>query len=118
MSDERDTTDMERLVSETYRAAATERAPEHLSEKILHAAAQESKKQPQLSTFGFAASSIEIEVDWPLAFAESLTVVAASRRAERIVQAPAAVTLLTREEVSRQSSHGQLPRLLAGTPCL
>ncbi len=56
MNDERDTTDMERLVSETYRAAATERAPEHLGKKILHAAAQEPKKQPQLSTYGFAAS--------------------------------------------------------------
>ncbi len=74
MSDERDTTDMERLVSETYRAAATEPAPEHLSEKILHAAAQESKKQPQLSTFGFAASWMR-PAAWAATISLSLAIV-------------------------------------------
>lgn len=49
-------------------------------------------------------------------FAETLTVEAASRQREPIAQAPSAVTVLETEEIERQATHGQLPRLLAGTP--
>ena len=73
-----------------------------------------------------AQESVEVEagvttevnrrVDWPLGFADSITVVAASRRAERIVEAPAAVTTVLPEEIGRQAAHGQLPRLLEFTP--
>lgn len=49
-------------------------------------------------------------------FAETLTVEAASRQSEPVAQAPSAVTVLEAEEIERQATHGQLPRLLAGTP--
>ncbi len=74
MNDERDTTDMERLVSETYRAAATERTPEHLSEKILHAAAEEPKKQPQRSAYGIAGSWLR-PAAWAATISLSLAIV-------------------------------------------
>ncbi len=55
-------------------------------------------------------------VDWEISFAETITVTSASRRVERIVEAPAAVTLVTAQEVERQAAHGQLPKLLEFTP--
>ncbi len=53
-------------------------------------------------------------VDWPLTFAEAVTVSAPSRRPVPIVKSPAAVVTVTAEEVAREASHGQLPKLLAG----
>ena len=58
----------------------------------------------------------DLEVDWNISFAETITVMSASRRAERIVDAPAAVTLVTPEGIGKQASHGQLPKLLEFTP--
>jgi iron complex outermembrane receptor protein len=55
-------------------------------------------------------------VDWDISFAETITVVSASRRAERIVDAPAAVTLITEQDIEKQASHGQLPKLLEFSP--
>jgi outer membrane receptor for ferrienterochelin and colicins len=54
--------------------------------------------------------------DWNLSFVESITVTSASRRAERITEAPAAVTVVSEVEIERQASHGQLPKLLEFTP--
>ncbi|MDX1501559.1 MAG: TonB-dependent receptor [Thermoanaerobaculia bacterium] len=56
------------------------------------------------------------QVDWNVSFAETITVTSASRRVERIVEAPAAVTLITEQEIERQAAHGQLPKLLEFTP--
>lgn len=49
-------------------------------------------------------------------FADTLVVEAASRQSERLVDAPAAVTVLESAEIERRGAHGQIPRLLAGTP--
>lgn len=48
--------------------------------------------------------------------ADSITVTAASRRRERIVEAPAAVSVATRSEIERQAAHGQVPKLLENAP--
>jgi len=47
---------------------------------------------------------------------ETITVSAASRRPERIVEAPASITALTPEEIQRHAVDGQVPRLIAATP--
>ncbi|MCB1043997.1 MAG: TonB-dependent receptor [Acidobacteria bacterium] len=52
----------------------------------------------------------------PLNVMEVLTVTSASRRVERIVEAPAAVSVITGAELERATSHGQLPRLLENQP--
>jgi iron complex outermembrane receptor protein len=63
-----------------------------------------------------SSTRADTSVDWDVSFAETITVMSASRRAERIVDAPAAVTVVTAEEIQRQSSHGQLPKVLEFTP--
>ena len=55
-------------------------------------------------------------VDWDVSFAETITVFSASRRRERIVDAPAAVTVVTQEQLAREATHGQLPKVLEFTP--
>ncbi|MEL7059452.1 MAG: TonB-dependent receptor [Acidobacteriota bacterium] len=55
-------------------------------------------------------------VDWDVSFAETITVYSASRRRERIVDAPASVTVVTEEEISRETSSGQVPKVLEFAP--
>lgn len=59
---------------------------------------------------------VEKQVDWELTFAETIVVYSASRRTERIVDAPAAVTVITEEEIERKAASGQIPKLLEFTP--
>jgi len=59
---------------------------------------------------------LDHSVAWNVSFADTLTVYSASRRQERIVDAPAAVTHISEEEIEREASHGQLPKLLEFTP--
>jgi len=61
-------------------------------------------------------TSIEQQVDWTVGFAESLIVYGASRRIERIVEAPSAVTVIDEKEIEQDASHGQIPKLLEYTP--
>ncbi len=56
------------------------------------------------------------ESDWEVSFAETITVYSASRRPERIIDAPAAITVIPAEEIAREASHGQVPKLLEFTP--
>ncbi|HSM15194.1 MAG TPA: TonB-dependent receptor, partial [Thermoanaerobaculia bacterium] len=49
-------------------------------------------------------------------FAETITVFSASRRVERVTEAPAAVTIVSAEEIERRASTGQVPKLLEFTP--
>ena len=58
----------------------------------------------------------DFEVDWVVSLAESITVFSASRRQEKIVEAPSAVTVITEIEIAREASHGQVPKLLEFTP--
>lgn len=59
---------------------------------------------------------VEEQVDWDLGFVETLTVYGASRRVERIVEAPAAVTVVDEEAIERAAAHGQAPKLMEFTP--
>ena len=63
-----------------------------------------------------STQNVDMTVDWKILFAETITVTSVSLRPERIVEAPAAVTLVTEQEIARQASHGQLPKLLEFTP--
>ena len=75
-----------------------------------------SELRPGVEVAVGAATEVAFEVDWDVSFADSITVTSASRRPERIVEAPAAVTLVTAEEIERRGAHGQLPKLLEHTP--
>ncbi|MEM9290781.1 MAG: TonB-dependent receptor [Acidobacteriota bacterium] len=61
-------------------------------------------------------TEVDQTVDWDVAFVETITVYSASRRTERLVEAPAAVSVVTEETITREASSGQLPRLLDSSP--
>ncbi|MDH3744808.1 MAG: TonB-dependent receptor [Acidobacteriota bacterium] len=61
-------------------------------------------------------TTVETQVDWDVSFAETITVYSASRRRERVVDAPAAVTVMNQTDIARESSAGQLPKVLEFTP--
>jgi iron complex outermembrane receptor protein len=60
--------------------------------------------------------TVDKVVDWDVSFAETITVFSASRRQERIVDAPAAVTVVPQQEIEREAAAGQVPKLLEFTP--
>jgi len=66
-------------------------------------------------TAGGAASADQV-VDWQISLADSITVYSASRRTERIVEAPAAVTAVSRATIESNAATGQLPKVLEGAP--
>ncbi|MEM6796334.1 MAG: TonB-dependent receptor [Acidobacteriota bacterium] len=55
-------------------------------------------------------------VDWDVSFAETITVYSASRRRERIVDAPASVTLISEADLERDTSTGQMAKVLEFAP--
>ena len=59
---------------------------------------------------------LDHQVDWDVSYAETITVYSASRRRERVVEAPAAITVVSEEEIGREASHGQLAKVLEFTP--
>ena len=61
-------------------------------------------------------TSLDHAVDWEVSFAETITVFSASRRRERVVEAPAAVTVIAEEQLEREAPHGQLAKVLEFTP--
>ena len=63
-----------------------------------------------------AAANADVTVDWDVSFAETITVFSASRRRERVVDAPAAVTIVPEEEILREANSGQLPKVIEFTP--
>ena len=62
------------------------------------------------------SARVDKTVDWDVTFAETITVFSALRRRQRIVEAPAAVTVITEQQIEREAAHGQLPKLLELTP--
>jgi len=61
-------------------------------------------------------TSVEKQVDWNLSIAETITVYSASRRAERIVEAPSAITVAPQEEIEAVAPSGQAPRIVENMP--
>jgi len=61
-------------------------------------------------------TTIEETVDWEEGFTDSLIVRGVSRREERIVEAPAAASLIGEAEIERKASNGQVAKLLEFTP--
>jgi iron complex outermembrane receptor protein len=59
---------------------------------------------------------VDQTVDWIVSLAETITVFSASRRQERIVDAPSAVSVVSEVEIQRQTSHSQVPKLIEFTP--
>jgi iron complex outermembrane receptor protein len=75
-----------------------------------------SATEPGVEVTAGGTTNVEKTVDWDVSFAETITVTSVSRRVERIVEAPAAVTVVSEIEIEREAAHGQLPKLLEFTP--
>ena len=56
------------------------------------------------------------QVDWRISMAETITVTSASRRTERIVEAPAAVTVVSTQDIEAVAASGQAPRVIESAP--
>ena len=63
-----------------------------------------------------ATARVDKQVDWKLSVAETITVYSASRRVERVVEAPAAVTVVSPEEIAAVAPSGQAPRVIESAP--
>ena len=59
-----------------------------------------------------ATSQVDKVVEWRPTYAESITVFSASRRTERLFEAPASISIVSEEKIERELAHGQLPKLL------
>lgn len=80
----------------------------------------------RLSDQSVTASNVEVtaggirtldqSVDWDVSFAEAITVRSVSRREERIVEAPASVTVIPEREIEQKAATGQVPKLLEYSP--
>src|SRR5688572_3070315 len=60
--------------------------------------------------------TLDRAVDWNVGFAEATTVYAASRRTERLFDAPASVAVVTAPVIALEAASAQLPKLLESTP--
>jgi outer membrane receptor for ferrienterochelin and colicins len=63
-----------------------------------------------------ATTILNKQVDWQMSFADQITVYSASRQVERIVEAPAAVSVVAEEELQMAAPTGQLPKVLESAP--
>lgn len=57
-------------------------------------------------------TACDVDVEWEVLLSHAVTVYAASRRTERVVDAPAAVSVVGETEIERGSALGQLPKIL------
>lgn len=71
---------------------------------------------PPVAVRAGETTEVDKTVDWMHIVAETLTVYSASRRTERIVEAPAAVSVVSQETIEREAATGQLPKLLESLP--
>ncbi len=72
--------------------------------------------KPGVEVTAGQTTTVNETVDWDISFAETITVMSASRREERITEAPAAVNVVSALEIEREASTGQVPKLLEFTP--
>ena len=76
----------------------------------------DNSQEAQVTVEAGKTARLDQKVDWDVSYAETITVYSASRRRERIVEAPAAVTVVSEQELSRETSTGQLAKVLEFTP--
>lgn len=76
----------------------------------------DNSQEAQVTVESGKTARLDQKVDWDVSYAETITVYSASRRRERIVEAPAAVTVVSEQELEREASHGQVAKVLEFTP--
>ena len=79
-------------------------------------AGDQAASQNDVEVTSGATTRVDKQVDWNLSVAETITVYSASRRTERVVEAPAAVTVAAPEEIQAAAPTGQAPRIVEDAP--
>jgi iron complex outermembrane receptor protein len=76
----------------------------------------DNSQEAQVTIEAGRTAKLDQKVEWDINYAETITVYSASRKRERIVEAPAAVSVVSEQEIDREASHGQLAKVLEFTP--
>jgi iron complex outermembrane receptor protein len=58
----------------------------------------------------------DYDVEWEILLTHEVTVYGASRHTERVIDTPAAVSVVEEEEIEREAAHGQLPKIMETAP--
>lgn len=83
---------------------------------VVFSLGEETETETGVEVAAGGVRTVDRSVDWDVSFAESITVSSVSRREERIVEAPASVTVIPEREIEQKASSGQVPKLLEYTP--
>lgn len=79
-------------------------------------AGEQATTESNVTVTDGGTTRVDKKVDWRLSIAETITVYSASRRTERVVEAPAAVTVVSQEEIQAVAASGQAPRIIETAP--
>jgi outer membrane receptor protein involved in Fe transport len=79
-------------------------------------AADQAATENGVAVTAGATTRVDKKVDWNLSVAETITVYSASRHTERVVEAPAAVTVAAPEDIQAAAPTGQAPRIIEDAP--
>jgi len=63
-----------------------------------------------------ATTPVDVSLDWNVSFLETITVFSASRREERIVDAPASISTFSEAEIEAEAVTGQVAKVLEFAP--
>jgi iron complex outermembrane receptor protein len=83
---------------------------------ISFVAADQAATENNVAVTSGNTTRVDKQVDWTLSVAETITVYSASRRTERVVEAPAAVTVVAPEDIAAAAPTGQAPRIIEDAP--
>jgi outer membrane receptor for ferrienterochelin and colicins len=75
-------------------------------------AGEHTASQDNVTVTDGATTRADQNVEWRISIAETITVTSASRRTERIVEAPAAVVVASEEDIQAAAPTGQAPRIV------
>ena len=78
-------------------------------------AGDQATTENNVTVTGGQTTTVDKKVDWRLSIAETITVYSASRRTERVVEAPAAVSVIPPEQIEAVAASGQAPRIIENT---
>lgn len=83
---------------------------------IQFVAGEQAATESNVAVTAGNTTRVDKQVDWNLSVAETITVYSASRRTERVVDAPAAVTVVAQEDIEAVAASGQAPRIIESAP--
>lgn len=83
---------------------------------VVFSLSENTVAEPGVEVTAGGVRTVDRSVDWDVSFAESITVSSVSRREERIVEAPASVTVVPEREIEQKAPSGQVPKLIEYAP--